>query len=71
MPLPLGISNNLLWRGYGYFLELHNVHIKSIFGRIKGEVLGEVKKKLTQNRFVKPCTPSPSPTEKWVKLFIK
>ena len=23
-PHPLGISNDLLWGGYGYFLELHN-----------------------------------------------
>ena len=23
LPLPLGISNDLLWRGYGYFLEPH------------------------------------------------
>ena len=25
-PLPLGISINLPWGGYGYLLELHNVH---------------------------------------------
>jgi len=24
-PLPLGISNDLPWGGYGYFLEPHNV----------------------------------------------
>ena len=23
-PLPLGISNDLPWGGYGFFLELHN-----------------------------------------------
>ena len=25
-PLPLGISNDLPWGGYGFFLELHNEH---------------------------------------------
>ena len=26
-PLPLGISNDLPWGGYGYFVELHNTLI--------------------------------------------
>jgi len=31
--LPLGISNDLLWGGYGFFLDLHNLESKSFLRR--------------------------------------
>ena len=31
-PLPLGISNDPLWWGYGYFLELHNGNTEGVRG---------------------------------------